>query len=139
MTMTRPDLAAALDRYGGDFRRWPAMLREDAQALITTDPVAARLIADMGGIERALGDLTAPVPLSPTDVRRVVAGATRARRREAPPLRINRVVAAWSAAAIVICLTAGFALGLVARDDGAEASLAALVFGASPIGTEELL
>lgn len=60
MTVTR--LAAILDAYGGEARRWPAAERAAAEALLTASPEARGLLAEVTRLDQMLSAAPAPEP-----------------------------------------------------------------------------
>jgi hypothetical protein len=128
--MTYEQFEATVSRYGGDLDAWPAAARAEAQALVATDPAAARLLAEAGRLDAALAALARPRPLDAAFVGGVLAGIRENRHRDVM-VRPTRRLAAWSGVAMAAFLAIGFAIGLaMPRSDGDDA-LAGLMFGAS--------
>ena len=105
--MTDEEFLSLLDELGGDIARWPAHLREDAQALLTRSPEARAGLAAMRDVENLLAASAAPG----FDTGAIAARATQhpqARRPLLPPA-LRRI----SFAALgVTALAAGILVGM---------------------------
>jgi hypothetical protein len=129
--MTLAQFSDMLDRYGGDFRRWPAALRAEAEALAAEDPEAAATLSAAVRLDRSLADLARPIPLSSAEIGGLLARA--GGTTDAPAFRLTGRLATVSAAVLAICLAAGFAAGLAVAPENSDMALAALIFGGGDV------
>lgn len=127
--MTPQQLREALDRHGGNLASWPPELRDAAGRLIAADGDCARLVGIAARLERSLDALVEPIALTSAEIGRVLAGGETGGRPGEAAFRPGRRLAALAAAGLVVCLAAGFTLGLVLPSDSDDAALAGLVFG----------
>ena len=105
--MDRQAFEDALDRFGGDFGRWPPDLRGEAERLLASSPEARALKAEMDAVEACLR----PTAMSSTPAMPFNGFAAVAMRR--PQVRSAQRVArraAWGAATAAALLL-GVAIG----------------------------
>lgn len=126
--MTMNELEQALDRYGGDLGRWPAALRDDAEALIARDAKAAELASRAARVDGLLGEAIRPMPVDAALLGRIIAGIDNGAGR-AVALRPTPRLAAWAGAAVIAFLTAGYAVGIALPASQGEDTFAGLMFG----------
>ena len=129
--MTMNEFEHALDRYGGDLKRWPETERSAAEALIATDAGAARLLAQEGRVDTVLRKLAQETPADAAMVGRMVALIEKNGRHAERPLRPTRRLAALAGAAMAASLVIGFVAGVAVPASDGEDTLAGLMFGAS--------
>jgi hypothetical protein len=126
------DFESALDRYGGDFKRWPADLRSAAEALVAGNRTAAELARVAGQLELALARAVEPLGIDAAFAGGIVAGLAGARARD--EVRPTPRLVAWAGAAMVAFLVAGYAIGQALPASTAAQSddaIASLLFGDS--------
>ena len=123
-------LEQALDRYGGDLKRWPAPLRAEAEALIASDAKAAKLAGDTAQLDALLADAVKPIAVDAALMGRIVAGIGNGIHHEVA-LRPTPRFAAWAGAAMIAFLTAGYVAGIALPASQGEDALAGLMFGNS--------
>lgn len=127
------DLEQALERYGGDLRRWPEALRGDAARLIATDADAARIAATATRLDGLLEETVAPLPIDAAFIGRILgeAGARHGHVAHETPLRPTPRFAAFAGAAMVVFLAAGYVAGLILPSTDSDDLYAGLMFGNS--------
>jgi len=133
--MTREQFEQALGRHGGDLAGWPAAARSQAEALIATDAVAARMLADARRLDGLLAEAVRPEPVDAAMLGRILAGGPGAHGADAIVRPTGRL-ATWAGAAMLALLATGFAAGVALPASQGEDVLAGLVFGNSS-GTAE--
>lgn len=122
------DLEQAIDRHGGDLGRWPGDMRAAAEALISRDGKAARLVADARRLDTLLSEAMEPVPVDSALIGRIVSGlATTA--HDSTAIRPTPRLAAWVGAAMIAFLSSGYAAGMALPTSDGEDTLAGLMFG----------
>ncbi len=129
--MTRDQFNAALDRHGGDLSRWPASLRQEAEALIAGDADAASEFETARRLDALLAEAVAPSRVDAALIGRIVSRPG-ARRSEAV-FRPTRRLIGWASAAMAATLVIGFVAGTVLPADQSSDAIAALLFS----GAEE--
>jgi anti-sigma factor RsiW len=129
--MTRDQFNAALDRHGGDLSRWPASLRQEAEALIAGDAGAASEFETARRLDALLAEAVAPSRVDAALIGRIVSRPG-ARRSEAV-FRPTRRLIGWASAAMAATLVIGFVAGTVLPADQSSDAIAALLFS----GAEE--
>jgi len=136
--MTINDLEQALERYGGDLRRWPEALRVDAARLIATDADAARIAATAERLDGLLAEAVAPLPVDAAFIGRIVgqAGTGHGHLAREAPLRPTPRFAAFAGAAMVVFLAAGYVAGLILPSTDSDDLYAGLMFGNSQTVTD---
>jgi len=133
--MTRQEFLQALDRHGGHLDRWPAHMREAAQAFAETDAAAAKELARLGSFEAAVARATAPGDVDAALVGRIV-GAVAAQGGGGsgthetvltPTPRFFAFASAMTAAILVV----GFVAGMSVPADTGNDAFAGLLFGSA--------
>ena len=125
-----------LSRLGGDLRRWPAPERTSAEALIAAEPRAAKLQAQAAELDVLLGAAVAPARMDAAAIGRIVAGIDQGEHHDLT-LQPTRRLFAWTSAAMVALLVAGFAAGVAMPTSQGEDTLAGLMFGSSVSTTDD--
>lgn len=128
--MNHDQFEEALSRYGGDFNKWPASARADAEALAATDRRAAAMLAAARRLDGLLSAIASPRPVEAALVGRIAAGIDNGKHRDVT-VRPSGRLAAWAGAAVVLFLAAGFAVGLALPQSQGEDAFAGLMFGGS--------
>ena len=125
-----------LDRHGAVTGRWPADVRPAAEALMATDPGAARLFEETRRLERLVAEATAVPAVDAAFVGRVMGRIEGHVGTRETAFRFTRRLAFASATALTFCLVAGVAVGLVApvlpAEDGTD--IAVFVLGGADDG-----
>lgn len=106
--MSDEEFLSLLDELGGDIARWPAHLREDAQALLTRSPEARAGLAAMQAVE----SLLAASSLSAFDTAAMAARATQAAQARRPLLTPALRRASFAALGVT-ALAAGILVGMI--------------------------
>jgi len=133
--VTREDFSEALLSFGADLDRWPRAKSEAARQLISTDVVAAKMLADFGAFERTIAEAVEPPPFGAAEIGVVLAAMPEAKRasRFSPGLWL-----AGAAGVSLLSFIAGFLMmqaSLVTQDQlGVPLSLIALATGSADIG-----
>lgn len=128
--MTRQDFDDGLLRYGADFSRWPAALRDAAERLVAEDEAAVRKLAEARRLDALLAETMRPVTVDPALAARILGGVGgRARNGNGLQLRPTGRLIALTAAAMVVAVMIGFTAGYVVQPDESEEAIATLVFG----------
>lgn len=136
--MTRQDFDDGLARYGGDFSRWPAALRDRAERLVAEDETAAQALAAARRLDALLAETMRPVTVDPALAARIVDGiGGRARNGNGFQLRPTGRLIALTAAAMVVAVMIGFTAGYVVEPDDGEEAIAALTFGGATDDEEQ--
>jgi hypothetical protein len=123
-----------LSRLGGDLTRWPERERKAAEALIAGEPEAATLHRQAAALDALIGAAVAPVAMDAAAIGRVIAGIDHGRHCDLT-LQPTRRLFAWTSAAMLMFLVAGFAAGLALPSSDDNSALAGLVFGAGGTST----
>ena len=123
-------LERALDRYGGDFTRWPAALRAEAEALTVSDAKAAKLISTSLKLDGALAEAMRPMPVDAALIGRIVSGISAVGYHDVAVKPTRRLIA-WAGAATVAFLVTGYAAGIALPASQGEDAIAGLMFGNS--------
>lgn len=126
--MTMDELGKALDRYGGDLRLWPDVLRAEAEASAARDAEAAALLAEAARLDDLLAEAVQPMPVDAALIGRIVASAGDGVHREIA-LQPTPRLAAWAGVAMLAFLSAGYAAGLMVPASEGEDTFAGLMFG----------
>jgi hypothetical protein len=126
--MTNEQFEEALSRYGGDFKKWPAAMRLQAEALVAKDVWAARMLADAMRLDRLIAEAARPTPVDAALIGAIIAGIGNGRHHDVAVRPTGRL-AAWSGAAVAVFLAIGFAIGLALPADQGEDALVGLMFG----------
>jgi hypothetical protein len=71
--MTREEFGEALLRFGAKLERWPQVERGAAERLLKSDPLAAKMLADFTGFERAVSAAVDPPPFGAAEIGKVLA------------------------------------------------------------------
>lgn len=127
-------LQEALDRYGGDLRRWPETMRSEAEAFAASDANAARLLAMAARLDDALAEAMRPMPVDAAMIGRIVSRLGNGKHHDFA-VRPTRRLAAWAGAAMVALLVTGYAVGLAVPASEGEDAFAGLIFGNSSTTT----
>jgi anti-sigma factor RsiW len=136
--MTRQEFDDGLARYGADFSRWPAALRDAAERLVAEDAAAARELAEARRLDALLAETMRPVTVDPALAARIVGGVGgRARNGNDLQLRPTGRLIALTAAAMVVAVMIGFTAGYVVQPDDSEEAIATLVFGGATDDEEQ--
>lgn len=128
-------LQNALDRYGGDLRRWPPALGTEAKALIASDANAARLAADAARLDGLLAEAVRPTAVDAALIGRIMSGIDNGVRHDVA-LRPTPRLVAWVGAAMIVFLTVGYVAGLALPASQGEDALAGLMFGNSQTASD---
>lgn len=125
-----------LDRHGAVMGRWPADVRPAAEALLATDPAAARLFEETRRLERLVAAATEAPPLDAAFVGRVLGRIDGHVAARETAFHFTRRLAFASVTALTLCLVAGVAVGLVAPVLPAEngTDIAVFVLGGAEDG-----
>lgn len=129
-------LEQAIDRYGGDFTRWPDNLRTDAKALIARDTDAAKIVDDAARLEASLVDALTPEPIDAALIGRIIAEIDSGARATGS-LRPTPRLAAWAGAAMIAFLSAGYVAGVMLPASEGEDTFASLMFGSALLSDTE--
>ncbi|MEO8668515.1 MAG: hypothetical protein ABI399_08370 [Bauldia sp.] len=124
--MTLDEFSEALDRYGADLQHWPERQRTAARALLAGDASAVARLAEAAKLDALLSAAAAPVPVDAA-LLGAIAARTGARRNELVVRPTRRLLAAASAAMIVLFVL-GFGLGSVLGPGGGDDATALLLF-----------
>jgi hypothetical protein len=135
--MSIDQLEQALDRYGGDFGRWPPATRLEAEALIARDPAAAKIAAHAARLDGILSDALKPLPVDAALLGRILAGIGNG--HPAAGMRLTPRLAAWACAAMIAFLSAGYLAGVLLPASEGEDALAGLMFGGGWISETETI
>lgn len=122
--MTRDQLMAALDRFGGDLSRWPDSDRDDALALIASDAKAASEWEAARRLDGLLAELTTPEKVDAALIGRVLSR----RPQNEVVLHPTPRLAGWASAAVAATLMIGFVAGVLVPVDQSNDAIAALLF-----------
>ena len=125
-----------LSRLGANLTRWPTAERAEAEALIASDPQAAKLHDQATRLDTLIGAAVTPVAMDSAAMGRIMAGIDH-RRHHDLTLQPTRRLFAWASAAMVVFLVAGFAAGVAMPVNQGEEALAGLVFGSSGTSTSD--
>ena len=128
MMMTRQIFDDALNRYGGDLSRWPEALRNDAQALVASEPGFAAELEALSRLETDIATAIRPRAVDSALVGRIISG-TQGEIHTGDELHPTGRLAAWAGGATVALFAIGFAFGFTAEQDIGEDSIASLMFG----------
>lgn len=128
--MNIQNLQEALDRYGGDLRRWPEAMRSEAEAFAANDANAARLLAMAARLDNVLAEAMRPMPVDAAMIGRIVSHLGDASPHDFS-VQPTRRLAAWAGAAMVALLVTGYAVGLALPASEGEDAFAGLIFGDS--------
>ena len=126
----------ALSRYGADPGRWPAADRVACEALIASDPSAARLLDEALRLDRLLARSVEPLPVDAAILGGIIAGIGDGRYRD-QTLRPTRRLAVWAGAAMAASLVVGFIAGVALPANQGEDTLAGLMFGTNTTTTTD--
>ena len=126
--MNNVELERAVDRYGGDLDKWPAVERAAAEALARSEPRAARTLADGARLDALLAEAVRTVGVDAALVGRIVAGAAGGRHRDVTVRPTGRL-AAWAGVAMAAFLVVGFVIGLAVPDTSGDDAYARLMLG----------
>lgn len=126
--MTSDEFEQGLDRYGGDFSRWPAGLRAGAEALVREDRTAAELARVAVRLDRALAHAVEPLGVDSGFLGSMVAGIGPARPRGEAVRPTPRFVA-WAGAAMAAFLVTGYAIGAALPATTSDDAVASLILG----------
>lgn len=129
-------LEEALDRYGSNADRWPAALQQEARLLLENNTEAAEILARAVRLDLALAESVQPQKVDAAFIGRIVM-ATEGRAATSSPLRPTPRFAAWTCAAMMLFLSAGYVTGLaVPAETAGESVLAGLMFGDSGLNLD---
>ena len=122
------ELERALDRYGGDFDRWPDDLRAAAETLIAGDEDAARMVAAARRLDTLLLEAVEPMPVNSALIGRIVSGLG-SDAHESAAIRPTPRFAVWVGAAMIAFVSSGYVAGLALPASSGEDTFAGLMFG----------
>ena len=130
--MTREEFGEALLRFGAKLERWPQVERGAAERLLKSDPLAAKMLADFTGFERAVSAAVDPPPFGAAEIGKVLAALDHPKETWWPAPRF------WIASAGVTALSfvAGFVLILAMAEASHDvpAEIIGLAMGQADIG-----
>lgn len=130
--MTIEALSDALDRYGGDFARWPADLAEEARRVAEHDPRFAAALAEARRFDDVLSSGLAAPPLPLGYATRIAARARAAANERSERFSLRWVLALGSGWAVAATLAGIVYADLLGQYDIDAATLAEIALGAAP-------
>lgn len=130
--MTREEFGEALLRFGARLERWPQIERSEAERLVASDPLAARMLVDFTAFERTVSAAVEPPPFGAAEIGKVIAALDRTNETWWPAPRF------WIASAGVTALSfaAGFVLILAMTEASHDVptEIIGLAMGQADIG-----